>query len=155
MTEKFWGKTRKSDGCWMWTGGKNPAGYGLISIKRDGDKTNHLAHRVSWKLHFGEIPEGIFVCHHCDNPSCVRPDHLFLGTPADNSADAKAKGRLFVSLVRKRQKLSPDADLKIRQLLSEGKTFREVGAIFGVNSSTISMVKRGRPAEIANMRYNK
>lgn len=81
--------------CWLWTGAKTPDGYGLIWI---GNKLEY-AHRISWKFFYSHIPVGFFVCHKCDVPSCVNPDHLFLGTNADNMQDAKQKGRLSGRIV--------------------------------------------------------
>lgn len=93
---RFWAKVRK-DGrihptlgqCWRWVASKLKAGYGQCSM---GGKV-HTAQRVSWTIHFGAIPEGKCVLHRCDNPECIRPDHLFLGTHADNTADKVSKGR--------------------------------------------------------------
>jgi hypothetical protein len=84
--------TCKTDTCWLWTGPADPLGYGHIIL---ADGTRWLAHRLSWHIYRGPIPEGIKVCHACDNPPCIRPEpgHLFLGTQADNIHDAIAKGR--------------------------------------------------------------
>ena len=85
----FWRRVVKTDGCWLWTGTVLPRGYGRMKF-RDGVE---LTHRVSWILHFGPIPSGMCVCHACDTPGCVRPDHLWLGTNADNNRDKMEKGR--------------------------------------------------------------
>ena len=79
-------------GCWIWMGYLNSGGYGSFYV--DGQLRS--AHRVSWELHYGPIPEGLNVCHHCDVPGCVNPDHLFVGTQKDNIRDALNKGRLYL-----------------------------------------------------------
>lgn len=89
----FWAKVHKTDACWMWTGAVNGHGYGHCG--RHGH--THSAHRLAWELAYGAIPEGMSVLHRCDVPLCVRPEHLFLGTQADNIHDMHAKGR-FVSV---------------------------------------------------------
>lgn len=91
---RFWEKVAKTDTCWIWTGARKqlPWCYGILGQNKKG-LTPELAHRVSWELHFGPIPEGMKVLHHCDNPPCVRPDHLFRGTLADNSVDMLKKHR--------------------------------------------------------------
>jgi hypothetical protein len=88
--EMFWSRVDKSDGCWIWNGKKVNKGYGYFYL----DKKTHGAHRVSWTFTNGKIPKGLFVLHKCDNPPCVRPSHLFLGTHADNMADKARKGRV-------------------------------------------------------------
>lgn len=88
-TVRFWDHVEKSEGCWNWTGDSTPDGYGRISC--DGNRTS--THRASWVMHNGEIPDGLYVCHHCDNKKCIRPDHLFLGTQIDNMQDWTRKGK--------------------------------------------------------------
>ena len=91
LEERFHGFTDKStgDGCWLWQGSTDTDGYGRIAYK---GKT-HKAHRLSWQIHKGQIPDGMDVCHTCDNPPCVNPDHLWLGTDADNMRDRDQKKR--------------------------------------------------------------
>lgn len=78
-----------NSGCWLWTSGWDKAGYGQAS-------DNVRAHRLAWQMYFGEIPDGLLVCHSCDTPCCVNPSHLFLGTPHDNMRDKVSKGRQAV-----------------------------------------------------------
>jgi hypothetical protein len=90
--ERFWNKVQKTDDCWLWMGHRLARGYGMISM--GGRKGRpELAHRVAYALTYGPIPEGVDVLHRCDNPPCVRPDHLFLGNQAENMADMRRKGR--------------------------------------------------------------
>lgn len=86
---RFWAKVEKSSGCWTWTGGKLSSGYGRIRMNMKRVR----AHRAAWRIAKGEIPTGMSVLHKCDNPACVNPDHLFLGTQQDNLKDMCAKGR--------------------------------------------------------------
>lgn len=88
---RFWRKVQKSDGCWWWISVRNEDGYG--QFRNDELGRMEGAHRFSWRLTHGDIPHGMCVLHHCDNPPCVNPDHLFLGTQQDNIADMHAKGR--------------------------------------------------------------
>ena len=86
---KNYNRDSKTD-CWMWTGWTDNKGYGGLMHKNKPLK----AHRLSWEIHKGPIPEGLYVCHHCDTPPCVNPDHLFVGTAKDNTHDAIKKGRM-------------------------------------------------------------
>jgi len=90
VEERFWAKVQRGEGCWLWLGGKHKFGYGTF---RAG-KAVIGAHRYSWQLHSGQpIPEGSFVLHSCDNPPCVNPAHLRLGSPKDNMQDMSTRGR--------------------------------------------------------------
>lgn len=88
--ERFWASVQKTDGCWLWTGPRDKDGYGIFHV----DGKNIKAHRYSYELHRGPIPEGLWGLHKCDNPPCVRPDHLYAGTHIDNVNDAVERGRV-------------------------------------------------------------
>src|SRR5262245_50376469 len=94
--DRFWAKVNKTDGCWLWTAQVNNKGYGRFYYypKTETHRRSWgiYAHRLSWMLANGEIPEGMNVLHRCDTPACVNPEHLFLGTQADNMHDCKIKG---------------------------------------------------------------
>jgi HNH endonuclease len=94
--ERFWGYVIRGDGCWSWSGPiQKPFGYGILNVQETGRRhpKRIRAHRFSYELHFGAIADGVWVLHHCDNPPCVRPEHLFLGTQIDNMRDMALKSR--------------------------------------------------------------
>lgn len=92
LSERFWERVKKTEDCWLWSGLRYSNGYGHINASGHNG-ANLLAHRVSWEIHNGPIPDGYHVCHKCDTPPCVNPEHLFLGTRSDNMRDMHAKGR--------------------------------------------------------------
>lgn len=98
LTERFWARVDVVVGsCWVWTGAVGDHGYGRITEKGK----RYRAHRMAWLINCGEIPEGLSVLHKCDNPSCVNPDHLFLGTQKVNIADGIQKGRIDLGAIRR------------------------------------------------------
>jgi len=135
IVERFWAFVEKgSDAeCWNWKGAKKDSGYGVIGL---GNKLIR-APRLSYTMEYGEIPRGKFVCHHCDNPSCVNPKHLFLGTNQDNMNDMcnKERNSRILSIEKVRD---------IKQLLAEGgKSQVEIGIIYGVDNTTINKIAKG------------
>ena len=139
--ERFWAKVDKDPrptGCWEWTA-STVNGYGKVG----GSAGQSRAHRTSWKMANGPIPEGALVLHRCDNRRCVNPDHLFLGTHADNMADASRKGRIARGTAV-RSKLRERDVLSIRARWSQGETQVALAAEFGVNQGTISNTVTGR-----------
>lgn len=124
-------------GCWLWLGHHNKSGHGKITIA-DGTKRGRkeYAHRVSWLLFRGPIPDGLHVLHDCDNPFCVNPDHLHLGTHADNMREASERG---YSWKNRSKKLDLDA---VKHILASPETGSSLAKKFGVSPGMISMVRR-------------
>ena len=146
--EILWEHVSKTDGCWEWIGRRNKKGYGLATnsgrLLCSGNVVK--AHRLSWFIHNGPIPEGMLVLHRCDNPPCVRPDHLFLGTHQDNLLDSMSKGRRMPNKgeLNGRSKLCTDDIPAIRELINSGISRREISRKYGVNESTIRRIARNR-----------
>lgn len=163
---RFWKFVQKTNACWNWTGASLEKGYGRIGI----GKSIILAHRLSYLIHLGEIPVGMLVCHTCDNPRCVNPDHLFLGTHKDNFDDARRKNRIATGdrhglrlhperaacgnnngthtcphRVAKGErlpqaKLNARAILNIRRLRARGQTYASIARYYSVSDVTIKRV---------------
>lgn len=129
-------------GCWEWSGALNRSGYGLFCIS--GTKGMH-ASRASWILHKGPIPEGMCVCHSCDNPGCVNPDHLWLGTKADNNRDRSTKNRSRPSKLT-----AEDVEFITRNWSKynrNGWTQKKLSDKFGVSRGMISYITSGKPPQ--------
>lgn len=141
---RFWSKVDKATECWVWTASRSWYGYGQIAYGRRGmDKTTLRANRVSYELRYGAIPKGLWVLHHCDSPACVRPSHLFLGTQADNMADAASKGRMARGPINGNAKLTERDVHNIRMALAKGETQKQIARCFGVRRQCISKIKTG------------
>lgn len=117
-------------GCWIWTAAKSPKGYGVFSKEGDPSRAE-AAHRASFKMFYGPIPEGMLVCHTCDTPSCVHPRHLFLGTPADNTADMVKKWRT-------KSKLTPEKVIAIR---NDPEPSRAVARKYGLTKGSVLNIR--------------
>ncbi len=135
---RFWLRVEKADGCWRWAG---PLYKGYGRLWHNGATIR--AHRASWIVHFGEIPDGVLVCHHCDNPSCVNPAHLYLGTHRENMDDKIRRNRC-ARLDRKgekagRARLTSESVLAIR---ADRRKHNQIAAAYRVHPTTICDIKR-------------
>lgn len=161
LMQSFETKFRKTDSCWEWTGRKSPTGYGYFYMGKawPGGTKGCYASRASYALYKGEITKGLFVCHTCDNPGCVNPEHLFLGTCKDNVDDMIRKGRhsrgeKHIAICKAscpkgarhyRAKFSDDDIAKIFDLRSKGLYYSQIAAIYGVDFTCIyKIIKRKR-----------
>lgn len=135
---RFWSKVNKTKSCWLWEANKATNGYGMF--KHDGKM--RLAHRHSYEMNVGKIPDGLCVLHKCDVPACVNPDHLFLGSHKDNAKDKVAKGRHRWGEMRggtnPAAKLSTDDVLAIR---SDNRVQRLIAQQYGVRQTLVSAIK--------------
>lgn len=141
INERFWAKVKKCgpDDCWPWLASRNKDGYGRIGIGGHYG-TMLLAHRVSWELNIGAIPDGLHVLHRCDNPKCVNPKHLFLGSQTDNMADKAEKGRAG-------GERHPSAKLSLAEVDNIRRAsglHREIASQFGISRQSVSNIKSGK-----------
>ena len=132
LAELFWRKVKKTETCWLWLGRVTVGGYGRIG------KIQILAHRLSWEIHNGPIPKDLFILHKCDNPPCVNPEHLFIGTQIDNMRDCAINERT-------KSKLSRETIFKIRSDYATGKFFqRELADKYGTTLGIMHHIIRNR-----------
>jgi hypothetical protein len=159
--KQFWAHVKRTASCWLWLKCKDSHGYGLTSA---GGGKHIRAHRRSWMLAHGEIPRGMFVLHRCDNPACVNPKHLFLGTHGDNMRDMYAKGRalsqtrperlcrgdrhwtrarpekLFRGEAHQNAKVTFDVAFEIRGARADGATLKTIADRYGLGVSTVHRI---------------
>jgi len=153
LEERFWSKVEKTDSCWLWRGATRKFGYGRM--KSNGHIL--VTHRISWEIHNGPIPKGLCVLHRCDNPACVNPAHLFLGTKSENNLDRDSKNRqakdgrsgvrlhpecLLRGILNPMSKLTPSDVAEIRQRYASGETQTSIAKDFPVCQAHISKIVR-------------
>lgn len=138
LISRFFSKTSGIDenGCLIWSGAKKPSGYGNFYMLGRYE----TAHRAIWIIHNGEIPEGMYICHKCDNPQCVNIEHLFLGTPSDNQQDRSAKGRANNGEMSHLSKLTGVLVKDIRRRRALGESFMSLASAFGVCEANIRCI---------------
>jgi len=137
LQERFERHVQRTEKCWLWTASTDSDGYGTFYV---GAHRIYLAHRVAWELYRGPIPEGMCVLHSCDNPPCVNPEHLFLGTQADNGRDKANKGRQIRGSKQWCHKLTENQIFQIRELCKRGYTQVDVARFFGVGELQIRRI---------------
>lgn len=137
IANRFWAKVRKGDGCWPWTHAKYTGGYGKFAIEH---RRLEGAHRMAWMLTFGPIPDGLHVCHACDNRACCNPKHLFVGTSAANNIDARQKGRV----VPQNGALTANQVASIKAATAAGEPMKAIARRLGVHRNTVRGIVRGK-----------
>lgn len=135
--ERFWALADKSGECWIWQAARMNSGYGIF---KDNSRVSNGAHRFSYTLVKGPIPEGLVVCHTCDNKLCVNPDHLFVGTKKENSEDMVRKGRYPV---RPHWKLNYEIAQEIKRRKASGEKSIPLAKEYGVSRELVDMIARG------------
>lgn len=142
LLQRFWEKIDRTETCWNWTGNKNDKGYGHCYFRGK----DVPAHRIAWEIEFGVIPEGLHVLHHCDNPGCVNPFHLFLGTNRDNVDDKVRKGRQsrLCGEACGASRCTWEEVREIRRLYACKWSARALGRKFGIAHGTVLRIVKGQ-----------
>lgn len=139
--ERFWSKVNKGEGCWLWVGKLNHSSYGRFWM----EGREMMAHRYSFEITYSQIPDFLSVLHSCDNPPCCNPDHLFLGTIADNNFDMRSKDRHARGERHGHAKLSQEEVLEIRRLSREGIAHSQIRGMIGnkISRQSVSRILSG------------
>jgi len=133
----FDSRVQKGSGCWIWIGTRNSYGYGIFLL---AGECPVRAHRYAYEREKGPIPDGLVVRHSCDNPPCVNPAHLSLGTKADNAADARDRGRMPSGKDHWNAKIRPE---EVEKIKNDPRTHAEIGREYGISQGTVSRIKSG------------
>ena len=141
LAERFWEKVEVGgqDECWTWLASTKQGGYGKIM---GDDGRFYLAHRVAYEMLIGDIPAGLLLCHRCDNPACVNPAHMFIGTQADNLKDMRSKGRGNPPCGTRHPRARLTEQL-VTQIRSDLRSHRQLAKVLGISKSAIGMAKAG------------
>lgn len=138
--ESFWRRVQRGDGCWLWLGSLDSSGYGNLGYQG----RRRLAHRLAWELARGDLPEGLHVLHVCDEPRCCNPEHLRLGTHADNMGDMARKGRSLRGDRSPQAKLTAEQVRGVFKRRAEGATQSAIARDLCVDKSCISRILGGK-----------
>ena len=137
-------------GCWLWTGAVDDCGYGRIAV----NKINKTAHRISWPLHKGDIPKNMCVCHVCDVPSCVNPNHLFLGTHASNMKDRDEKERGYVPHGTQHWKCKLK-ETEVIKIFNDPRHRTEIANDYSITKENVTAIKSGRNWKYLHLKHTK
>ena len=154
LESRFWRLVKKAgpDGCWLWQGSKKRGGYGQITMRVNSKMIPVGAHVASYQIHNGPIPDGLHVCHSCDNPPCVNPSHLWLGTAKDNANDAQIKNRkpTAVLIIRRLQGRPPKLNkAQVTAIQQASGLYKDIAQTFGVSATHVGRIKRGQIKGVA------